>query len=78
MVPSFEQFKSAVYESYIGSMKMHNQDEVEDYFKSDEAENEMKNQYRSLVKKYEAGIINESVILGSGAGGTAQCLILMF
>ena len=78
MVPSFEQFKSAVYESYIGSMKMHDQMEVEEYFKSDEAENEMKNQYSSLVKKCEAGIINENVILGSGAGGTAQCLILMF
>ena len=77
-MPTFKEFKKAVYQSYKKSLKVHDQDEVDAYFESEEAENEMKNEYNDLVKKVNDGVIDESVILAGGAGGCAQCLVLMF
>ena len=77
-VPSYKEFRKAVYKSYKKSLKVQDQDEVEEYFKSDEAEEVMKNEYKNLKKKLENGDISENVILGGGAGGCAQCLVMMF
>ena len=77
-VPTYKDFKKAVYVSYKSSLKVHNREEVEEYFKSEEAETEMRNEYKSLMNKLEKGIIEENVILTGGAGGCAQCLVLMF
>lgn len=76
--PTFEEFKKKVYESYKGSLKAQDPEEVESYFKSEEAESEMRNQFDSLMKRLGNGEIEESVILTGGAGGCAQCLVLMF
>ena len=75
---TFEEFRQAVYRSYKNSLKVQNQDEVESFFKSAEAEIEMQNTFKDLTAKLENGIIEESVILTGGAGGCAQCLVLMF
>ena len=75
---SYKEFKEAVYKSYKESLKVQDQDEVEEYFRSEEAETEMQNTYKELTAKLEKGIIEESVILTGGAGGCAQCLVLMF
>lgn len=77
-MPTYKEFKKKVYQSYKKSLAVYDQEEVDEYFKSDEAENEMKNEYNDLVKKVKDGVIEESVILSGGAGGCAQCLVLMF
>lgn len=75
---SFEEFKSAVYKSYKRSMSMHDPKKVDEYFNGEEAETTMRNEYEGLMEKYRNGIINENVVLGSGAGGCAYCLVMMF
>ena len=75
---TFQEFKKKVYESYKKSLKSQDRSEVDAYFKSDEAEEEMRSQYESLMNSLDAGEIRESVILSDGAGGCAQCLVLMF
>lgn len=77
-MPTFEEFKNKVYQSYKKSLQVHDQNEVDEYFKSEEAEQEMRNEYDNLVKRVKNGEIEKSVILTGGAGGCAQCLVLMF
>ena len=77
-MPTFEEFKKKVYPSYNRSLRAYGKEEVDSYFKSEEAENEMRSEYDDLVRKVKDGKIDKSVILTGGAGGCAQCLVLMF
>ena len=77
-MPTYKDFKKAVYKSYKAGLKGHDQDEVEKYFKSEEAEEVMRGEYEDMVRMVKGGDISESVILTGGAGGCAQCLIMMF
>ena len=74
----YKDFKKKVYEEYKKSLRAQDQDEVEEYFKSDEAEREIKNGYERLIEQVKAGDITEDVVMGTGAGGVAYCLVMMF
>ena len=76
--PSYKEFRDIVYKKYMGRMKGFDQDEVKDYFNSDEAEQEIRNAYKENSKLYNNGELSEEIFLCDAANSVAYCLEMMF
>lgn len=76
--PSYNEFRNVVYKKYMARMKSYDQDEVKEYFKSEEATQEIRNAYEYDSKRYDEGKLSEEIFVGDAANSVANCLTMMF
>ena len=76
--PSYKEFRNAVYKKYMARMKAYDQDEAKEYFKGEEATQEIRNAYEYNSKRFEDGKLSEEIFVGDAANSVANCLVMMF
>ena len=77
-IPAYQEYEDAVKKCFWKYWSSLSREEVDEYIRSEEAQNEIKSQYDSDIKAYKKGEIPLSVIMQGGVGGTAYCLSLMY
>lgn len=77
MKANYKDFEKEVYKYYKLRTQGFDEAEVEEYFKSDEAQEIIKNEYKVSLKQVENKEITLKQMMYGAAGSVAECLSLM-
>lgn len=74
---TLEEYRDMVKKAYLKHFTSKLSSEAEEYFDSDEAQKEIKEQYNADIKKLKSGEISDNVFRHGSVSGTAYTLYLM-
>ena len=76
--PTYEEFREAVKKWLVPMLKNVDEEDIEEYLTTGDAEEELRARYDEETKSYEAGEITYEVLMGGVVGSVGNCLYMLY
>lgn len=76
--PTYEEFREAVKKWLVPMLKNVDEEDIEEYLTTGDAEEELRARYDEETKAYEAGEITYEVLMGGVVGSVGNCLYMLY